>query len=85
MVKGAVTRPKQVHLLTIITVLGVMKMGNIAPRVGIEPTSLAFRTSVLTISPPMFPHVTTLLMPMCLYGSLAERSVKTIAVVLQEL
>ena len=30
--------------------MGVMKMGNIVPRVGIEPTSLAFRTSVLTVT-----------------------------------
>ena len=28
-------------------VVGVMKMGNIVPRVGIEPTSLAFSASVL--------------------------------------
>ena len=27
----------------------VMKMGNIAPRVGIEPTSLAIRASVLSL------------------------------------
>ena len=38
--------------------MGVMKKGNILPRV--EPTSLSFRTSVLTIIPPMFPDFITL-------------------------
>ena len=32
-------------------------MGNIAPRAGIELTSLAFWASVLTISPPRLPAV----------------------------
>ena len=31
-------------------VVGVMKMGNIVPRAVIEPTSLAFQASVLTIT-----------------------------------
>ena len=35
----------------------VMKRGNIAPRAGFEPKSLAFRTSVLTISPLRLPDV----------------------------
>ena len=39
--------------------MGVMKMGNIATRVGTEPTYLAFWPSVLTISPPRLPDVTT--------------------------
>ena len=30
-------------------VMGVMKMGNIVPRAGFKPTSLAFRASVLTL------------------------------------
>ena len=34
------------------SVVGEMKMGNISPRVGIEPTSLAFEVRVLTITPP---------------------------------
>ena len=34
-----------------------MKMGNIVSKVGIEPTSLAFHASVLTISPPRLPDV----------------------------
>ena len=35
-------------------VVGVMKIGN-APRVGIEPTSLAFQARLLTISSPRHP------------------------------
>ena len=31
------------------TIVGVMKIGNIMPRVGIEPTSPAFHVSVITI------------------------------------
>ena len=46
-------------------VVGVMKMGNIAPRAGIEPTSLAFQARLLTIIPPRLPDVTTLPMPTC--------------------
>ena len=40
-------------------------MENIAPRVGIEPTSLAFWVSVLTITPPRLTDVTTLQTPAC--------------------
>ena len=35
--------------------LGVMKMGYILPRVGIEPTSLTLQASVLTITPHRLP------------------------------
>ena len=35
---------------------GLRQMGNIAPRVAFEPTSLAFRASVLTTTPPRLPH-----------------------------
>ena len=42
------------------SVTGVMKMGNIVPRAGIKATSLAFWASVLTITPCMFPDVTTM-------------------------
>ena len=52
-------------------------MGNTAPRVIIEPTSLAFQASVLTITQPRLSDVTTLRMLTCLYGSLPERSVQT--------
>ena len=37
----------------------VMKMGKVAHRVGIEPTSLAFHTSVLTMTSSRLPDVTT--------------------------
>ena len=38
------------------SIMGVTKMGNIVPRVGIEPTSLAFQASVLP-----FHHISSLL------------------------
>ena len=53
-------------------VVGVMKMGNIVPRTGIEPRSLAFRTSLLTITPPKLVEVTTGPTPMCLSSPLAS-------------
>ena len=40
--------------------MGVMKMGNTLPRVGIEPTSLAFQASVLLLH-----HVGSLMSPIC--------------------
>ena len=40
--------------------MGVMKMGNIAPRDEIEPTPPAFWTSMLTITPPRLPDITKL-------------------------
>ena len=49
-------------------VMGVVIMGNV-PRAGIEPTSLAFQASVLTI--------TLHKAPTCLCGSLPQRSVQT--------
>ena len=48
-------------------------MGNIVPRAGIESTSLAFQTSVLTITPPRLPDVITIPTNTCLNGSLPER------------
>ena len=44
-------------------IMAVMKMGNIVPRAGIKPTSLAFRASVLplhhlgSLTSPLFPHL----------------------------
>ena len=38
--------------------MDAMKRGNIVPRARIEPASLAFRASVLTITPPKIPDVT---------------------------
>ena len=48
-------------------VVGVMERRNIAPKAGIETTSLAFRANVLTITPPRLPAVTTLPTPTCIY------------------
>ena len=53
-------------------VVGVMKMGNMTPKAGIERTSLAFRASILTITPPSLPYVNTLPTPTCLRGPLPE-------------
>ena len=36
-------------MVTAISAVGVMKMGNIVLRVGVEPTSLAFQASVLLL------------------------------------
>ena len=49
--------------------MGVMKMGNIVPRAGLKPTSLAFRDSVLPLHhvgcpmSPLYPRP-----PLCLRG-----------------
>ena len=45
-----------------LKLLGVMKIGNIVPRVGIEPRSLAFRASVLPLH-----HVGSLMAPLYPY------------------
>ena len=50
-------------IYTRIMSCSVIKIGNIPCRVEIEPTSLAFRTNVLTITPPRLLDVTTLAMP----------------------
>ena len=42
---------KKVSLILKASIVGEMKMGNIAPRGGIEPTTLAFWTGVLNIIP----------------------------------
>ena len=55
-------------------VVGVMKMENTAPGVGIEPTSPGFKVSVLIITSPRLPGVTTLPMPTCLCEALTEVS-----------
>ena len=54
------------------SVVGVMKMGNIVPRARIEHTSLAFRASVLTITPHRLPwchHYTHNCLSMWLFAS----------------
>ena len=54
-----------------------MNIGNIMPGVGIQPTSLVLRDSVLSITPPRLPDVTTVPTPSCLCSSLPERSGQT--------
>ena len=54
----------------------VMKMGNIVPRAGIEPTSHTFWASLLTITPPRFLDVTILPMATFKCGTLPERPVQ---------
>ena len=46
---------------------------NIKSRAGFEPTPLAFRPRVLTITPLSLPDVIALSMPTCLCGPLPER------------
>ena len=52
--------------------MGVMKMGNIVPRAGIELTPLALLASVLPITPPRLPDVTNVPTPTCLWQLLAD-------------
>ena len=77
-----------VHL-SIVIVVGEMKMGNIVPRVGIKPTSLPFWSSVLPLHiashHSVLPDVTTMPMPICLCRSLPQWSVQTITLVPLEL
>ena len=53
--------------------VSVMKMGNIVPRVGIEPTPLAFQADVLpvhyvgSLMSPLYPHPPAYAAP-CLRG-----------------
>ena len=47
-------------IVTATSVMDLMKMGNVVPRGGIEPTSLPFRASVLTITPCRFPFMSPL-------------------------
>ena len=46
--------------------VGVMKMGNIVPRVGIEPTPLAFPDRCATVTPCRLPDITIIPLPSCL-------------------
>ena len=61
-------------MVTATGVMGVMKVGNIVPRVGLKPTSPAFWVSVLPLHHSL-PDVTHT-MP-SLYSSLPQRSVQT--------
>ena len=49
-----------VSVIRVSSVTGVVHVGNIAHRAGIEPTYLAFRAGVLIITPSRLPEVTTL-------------------------
>ena len=46
-------------------VMGVIKMGNTVPRVGLKPTSSALWASVLLLHHAGFPEVTTIVRPTC--------------------
>ena len=63
-------------MVTATSLMGVMKMGNIVPRVRIELTSLAFRACA-TITPNMLHDVTTIPTSTCLCGFLPQRPVQT--------
>ena len=69
----------------ITCVVGVMKMGNIVPRVGLKHISLAFRASVLPLHHIGFPDVTFIPTPTCLYKSLPQRPVQSTTLVPLEL
>ena len=56
------------------SVQGVINLGNIVPRDGIELTSLAFQA---TITPHRLPNVTIMVTPTCLRSSLPQMSMKT--------
>ena len=71
--------------LPINIVIGVMKIGNIAPIVGIERTPFAFHCSVLTVTPPRLSDVPILSTPTCLCSSLPDRSALTSTLVALEL
>ena len=59
-----------------ISVMEVMKMGNIAPRARFIPTHLAILVaSMPTITLPRFPDAIILTTPTCVDGSLHERSI----------
>ena len=58
------------------TIMGVIKMENIAPRAGIKPTYIAFRISVLTITPSRLSDGTTESTPISLCGLLPYISVQ---------
>ena len=55
---------------------GCNEKGNIVPRAGIKPKSLAFQASVLPLHHIGFPEVTTIPTPTYLCGSLPQRSVQ---------
>ena len=67
-------------LVMATSVVGVMKMGNIVPIAGLEPTSPGFRATVLPFHHVGFPDVTTKSTPTCLCSSVPQMSVQTTTV-----
>ena len=65
----------------VMSVVGVMKMGNNVPRAGLEATSLAFWASVLELHHVGFSDVTTSLMPTCLCRTLPQRSMQITTII----
>ena len=59
------------------SVVCVIKMGNIVPRAGTKPTSLAFQPSVLALHHGSLPDVTTIPTPTCLCITLPQMSMQT--------
>ena len=49
-------------IVTATRFVGVMNMGKVVPKMGIELTSPVFQASVLTITPPRVPEAATLSM-----------------------
>ena len=79
--QGRFNNPKVCSLYKIMlmatNVVEWMKMGNIAPKSRIKPTSLAFLAIVLTITLPRLPDLTTLPTTTCLLSTLMVRSEQT--------
>ena len=57
------------YMTLVMTICGmeVMKMENIAPGAGFEPTLWGFLASVLTIRPPRLPGISMLCVPICMW------------------
>ena len=64
-------------------VVGVLKMGIIVSKVGIEPNSHVFQASVLTILPPRLPDI--IILPTCLCSFMPETSMQTTTVIINSL
>ena len=59
-----------------IRIMEAIKMRNVVSRAGIEPISLVYRSSALTITPPTVPDAIILSRSSRLCGSLPEASVQ---------
>ena len=65
-------------MITMASVVGLREMGNIVTKVGIEPTFLVIRASVITDTLPRLPDVITILTPTCLCRALPYTSVPVV-------